>query len=322
LSQFTVERHEQGQTLAAVIRQRLQLSWGAAKDLVEKKKVRVTGHFCVEPARRLKIGQVVSIEHGGPKKTKSLPRPTLKPVSRDAAIPDGIIVRFADEHILVVEKPPHLTTMRHREEAAEFGPRGKKFLPKTLADFLPMILNDSGPIIPVHRIDKETSGIVVFARTPEAAQHLGRQFRNHTIERIYLAIVRGRPRDGRIESWLIRDRGDGRRGSGPKESGERAITHVRSLQDLGSLSLVECKLETGRTHQIRIHLGEAGCPLAGERIYDRPIHGQPHPDPSGAPRVLLHAAVLGLTHPMTGKPLRWESKIPEDFSRTLKNNIG
>ena len=103
------------------------------------------------------------------------------------------------------------------------------------------------------------------------------------IEQIYFAIVRGRPKDGRIESWLVRDRGDGRRGSGSgsNETGERAVTHVRLLKQLGPLSLVECRLESGRTHQIRIHLGEAGCPLAGETIYDRPTHGKPCPDPSG-----------------------------------------
>lgn len=281
---------------------------------MESKSIRVAGQPCADPARRIKAGQVISL---AATKVKERPRsaPSALRVAdkKSLVIPDGIVVRLQDEHILVVEKPAGLTTMRHRREAAEFGPRGQKFLPKTLVDFLHCIVDDGRPIVPVHRIDKETSGLVVFARTSEAAQHLGRQFRNHTIKRIYLAIVRGCPSDSRIESVLVRDRGDGRRGSATDQPGERAVTHVKTLESLGSLSLIECRLETGRTHQIRIHLGEAGCPLAGERVYDRPIHGRPFPDPSGAKRVMLHAAVLGLSHPVTGKMLKWESPLPADM---------
>ena len=112
-------------------------------------------------------------------------------------------------------------------------------------------------------------------------------------------------RDALIESELVADRGDGRRGSGAQ--GQRAVTQVRvverfQVQVEGAkhpISLVECRLETGRTHQVRIHLGEQGTPLCGERIYDRPLHGAPLPDPSGATRPLLHAAVLEIDHPAT-----------------------
>jgi 23S rRNA pseudouridine1911/1915/1917 synthase len=215
---------------------------------------------------------------------------------------------------VVVEKPPGLTTMRHAAEAAEFGPRGRRFLPPTLADLLPPLLPGGGLVRAVHRLDRDTSGLVVFARTPAAEADLGRQFRAHAIGRRYLAITRGRPAEGRIESWLVRDRGDGRRGSGPPGAGQRAVTHVRVLEDLGPCALVECRLETGRTHQVRIHLGEAGAPLAGERVYDRPPHGAPPPDPSGAPRVALHAAYLGFTHSTTGRWVAWESPLPEDLA--------
>src|SRR5262249_18869505 len=189
------------------------------------------------------------------------------------------VIRFADEHVVVVEKPAGLTTMRHAEEAAEFGERGKRFLPSTLQDLLPGLLavrrpGKPGRVRAVHRLDRETSGLVVFARTAEAERHLGRQFRAHSTERLYHALVRGQARDARLESWLVRDRGDGRRGSGPEGEGQRAVTHVRVVEALGEFSLVECRLETGRTHQVRIHLGEAGTPLCGERVYDRPPHGR------------------------------------------------
>jgi 23S rRNA pseudouridine1911/1915/1917 synthase len=225
--------------------------------------------------------------------------------------------------VVVADKPPGLTTMRHADEAAEFGRRAQRFLPPTLADLLPPLLARGRPGKPprlraVHRIDKETSGLVVFALTPQAEAHLGRQFRQHTVERRYLALVRGRAASGRIESWLVRDRGDGRRGSGPTGEGQRAVTHVTALEELGDYTLVECRLETGRTHQVRIHLGEAGTPLCGERVYDRPINGRPLLDGSGAKRIMLHAARLGFDHPASGKRMTWESELPPDMAKLLE----
>jgi 23S rRNA pseudouridine1911/1915/1917 synthase len=214
--------------------------------------------------------------------------------------------------------------MRHPEEAAEFGARARRFLPPTLADLLPALLprSRSGrpqPVWAVHRLDKDTSGLVVFARTREGERELGRQFRAHTLERSYLAIVRGRAREGCIESFLVTDRGDGRRGSTTLPGqGKRAVTHVQIVERLGEFTLIECRLETGRTHQVRIHLGEAGFPLCGERVYDRPLHGRPLPDNSSAPRLALHAASLGLQHPTTRKRMVWRSRLPEDLKSLLR----
>src|SRR5205814_739759 len=105
----------------------------------------------------------------------------------------------------------------------------------------------------------------------------------------------------------------GRRGSGEKAEGQRAVTHVRVVEELGDFTLVECQLETGRTHQVRIHLGEAGTPLCGERLYDRPVNGSPAPETSGASRVALHAASLGFEHPATGKRMHWAAALPADL---------
>jgi 23S rRNA pseudouridine1911/1915/1917 synthase len=218
----------------------------------------------------------------------------------------------------VADKPAGLTTMRHAQEAAEFGARARRFLPATLADLLPPLLPGAGQVRAVHRLDKETSGLVVFARTAEAERHLGRQFRAHSSERVYLAVVRGQAKGGRIESNLVRDRGDGRRGSAATGQGQRAVTHVRVVEELGEYTLVECRLETGRTHQVRIHLGEAGTPLCGERVYDRPLHGRPLPDGSGATRPALHAAVLAFDHPVTGRRLRFSTPLPPDLDKLIR----
>jgi 23S rRNA pseudouridine1911/1915/1917 synthase len=258
----------------------------------------------------------------------SRPTPLGKVMRKQRVQGPKPIIRYADKHIVVVDKPAGLTTMRHPEEAAEFGPRGQRFLPPTLADLLPGLLaqragqrkcSEQTKVRAVHRLDKDTSGLVVFARTVEAERHLGRQFRAHTIERVYRGVVRGRAKEGRIESWLVRDRGDGRRGSSAVPGqGQRAVTHVRVLEEWGAYTLVECRLETGRTHQVRIHLGEAGMPLCGERIYDRPLHGRPLPDGSGIKRVALHAAILGFEHPATGQRLRWTSPLPKDMADLIR----
>lgn len=305
---FIVSRNESGETLAAVLRARWRLSWSAVRRLVGEERVRLNGAPCRDLKRRVQTGQRVDIRKAGARPRKEQHQKSTGP---------GIVIRHVDAAVVVVDKPPGLTTMRHAEEAAEFGLRAQRYLPTTLADLLPTLLAEHGkpkPVRAVHRLDKETSGLVVFARTSAAESHLGRQFRAHTTERRYLAVVRGQARDMRIESFLVRDRGDGRRGSATQRGqGQRAVTHVKVIEKLGDFTLVECRLETGRTHQVRIHLGEAGFPLCGERIYDRPLHGKPVPDASGATRPALHAAFLGFDHPATGQRMNFTSRLPEDL---------
>ncbi|AMV26766.1 Ribosomal large subunit pseudouridine synthase C [Gemmata sp. SH-PL17] len=232
---------------------------------------------------------------------------------------DAIV--YVDDAVVVVNKPVGLTTMRHKDEADEFGEHGQRFLTKTLAGMLPVLLGTPDrPVTAVHRLDRDTSGLVVFARTSAAAENLTKQFRKHTTDRRYLALTRGVPKAARIASVLVRDRGDGRRGSTTDliaEDGKRAVTHVSVLESWGDFALVGCRLETGRTHQVRIHLGEAGAPLCGETVYDRPINGKPRPDESGAKRPMLHATRLGFTHPDTGENVSWEVAPPRDFGDLL-----
>jgi 23S rRNA pseudouridine1911/1915/1917 synthase len=309
-----VARGEGGRTLAALLAARLGLPRHEIESILSGRRVRVGGAVCPDAGRRLQRGDRLEVE--------LTPKPAKPARPREAAPAwegPAPVVRYQDEHLVVVDKPAGLTTMRHAHEAAEFGARARRYLPPTLEDLLPPLLTGKGRVTAVHRIDKETSGLVAFARTPEAARHLGQQFREHSVERAYLALVRGHPPEGRVESYLVRDRGDGRRGSTDRpDEGQLAVTTVRVLERLGNYALVECRLETGRTHQVRIDLGERGAPLCGERVYDRPRGGAPTPDGSGAVRPCLHAAVLGLTHPATGAALRWESPLPPDMAALLK----
>ncbi|WP_020468607.1 RluA family pseudouridine synthase [Zavarzinella formosa] len=323
---FIVGRQDANQTLAAFLKTRLLLPWSKTKELIEKGAVRVASQPVNDPAARLKLGKQVEVTmfvEGVPKpnpKAKPKPAPQTKKKLPELPKYDGPMpsLIYSDDSIVIVDKPAGLTTMRNEEEAAEFGPRGRTYLPLTLAELLPVILGRPGkPVLSVHRIDKETTGLVVFARTRMAETHLNEQFKTHKIDRRYLALVRGTAKGGKIESTIARDRGDGRRGSAEGMEGQHAATNVSVLEQWEKFALVECRLETGRTHQVRIHLGEAGTPLCGETVYDRPLNGSPHPDDSGANRPMLHATRLGLTHPITGDTMTWESPMPSDMKRLL-----
>jgi 23S rRNA pseudouridine1911/1915/1917 synthase len=321
-----INRRQAGQLLTDILRAQLRLPHAEVARCVRERGVRLAGNVCTDPNRRVRSGQRVQVTYRPPAATHSKRR-TVEPREKPPVPPatHGVVVRYVDEAIAVVEKPAGLTTVRHAEEAEAFGQRARRFLPPTLVDVLPPILRargklQQGRVRAVHRLDKETSGLVVFALTATTERHLGKQFRAHTVGRSYLALVRGTAHEGRIESNLVRDRGDGRRGSSASGAGQHAVTHVQVLEELGDFTLVECRLETGRTHQVRIHLGEHGTPLCGDRLYDRPVNGQPIPDDSGARRPMLHAAYLAIVHPASGRRMEWEAPVPEDM-RALVQRI-
>ena len=166
----------------------------------------------------------------------------------------------------------------------------------------------------VHRIDRATSGLLMFAKTKRAEVGLAAQLRAHTLDRQYLCVAHGTVRPGRIESFLIGDRGDGLRGSTTQpDRGKRAVTHVEVRAALRGATSCAVRLETGRTHQIRIHLAESGHPLVGETVYIRDYSGPM----ITSPRLLLHAATLGFIHPITGERVELASALPPDFTAVV-----
>jgi 23S rRNA pseudouridine1911/1915/1917 synthase len=298
-------------TLAALLRQRLPgQSWNQVRRLIETRRAKVNGELCLDPARRLKQGETVEL----------LGRPAPRPRQQES-----LVIRHLDEHVVVVEKPSGINTVRHPAERD--WTEGRKALSPTLEDLIPPLLaaregrsgKGSLPRLRiVHRLDKETSGLVVFARTVPAERGLGKQFHAHSVIRRYLAIVPGRVTAQRIATRLVRDRGDGRRGSTPLEGvGKEAITHVDVLERLPGYTLLSCRLETGRTHQIRIHLAELGHPVCGEKVYNHRPEGGVFEDRSGAPRLALHAAELGFVHPVTREKMHWEMPLPPDLQDFL-----
>ena len=231
------------------------------------------------------------------------------------------MIRYLDAHLVVVEKPSGLSSVRHPLER-DWTARRKALNP-TVEDAVPPLIarqegwKRKGPLPRlrvVHRLDKETSGLLVFAHTVTAETGLGRQFRAHTVIRRYLALVPGYVAPQTIISTLVRDRGDGRRGSGRMANlGKEAITHVDVAEHMGGSTLLSCRLETGRTHQIRIHLSELGHPVCGEKVYTRLANGTVLPPGPPAPRLALHAVELGFIHPVTQQEMHWEMPLPADL---------
>lgn len=273
-------------------------SWNEVRRLARTGKIFVNGTPLLDPTRLVRAGAELEFRQNAPRAT------------RTPSLPKSAIL-YLDAQVVVVEKPTGISTVPFDEN--EHG---------TLDELVMETISERGrraPLGIVHRIDKETSGVVVFARNVAAKQELKNQFRFHTVGRRYVAIAHGDVTGGKIESRLVQDRGDGRRGSTDNEElGRAAITHVKWLESLRGASLVECRLETGRTHQIRIHLSERGHPLVGEKVYSKHFRG----DLIAAPRLMLHARELAFDHPTNGQRLSFEQAMPADMQAVLASLRG
>ncbi len=306
-----------GKTVASVVKQMTGRSWSEVKRLLLQRHIAVNGIVCIEEARRVVAGERIRVSDR---------------VIKQAISTGDVTVYYMDSELIVLEKPAGIVSLRHFREID--WPYDRRMSQPTLDEVAlikvgasltpPQDLNRWPPRIrrqhirAVHRIDRETSGLVVFARTLESEQNLISQFAAHTVERVYLTVCYGRVSDGTTKSFFIRDRGDGLRGSTLNEhEGKVAITHFRLVSTLKDHSLVECRLETGRTHQIRLHLTESGHPLCGDGMYRSGFQEQPRADLSGAKRLALHAHRLEFDHPKTGERLRFESPLPKDMADLL-----
>ena len=319
-SNFHLTAEHNGLSLGQALKRLLaDRPWSQVRRLIAGRQVQVNGNLCLDEARRVKAGDVLKLwDH---------------PLAKPAESTDVKIVHL-DEHLVVVNKPAGVTTLRHREETDL--PQRRKQLQPTLDELLAEVLAAHGSptrkrgtsgIRPVHRLDRDTSGLMVFALTAEAEKRLIRMFAKHAVRRAYVAVVHGHIEGQTIDTWLVRDRGDGLRGSvgpagpagpdPPVDDAQRAITHIRPLEHLPEYTILECRLETGRTHQIRIHLSEIGHMLCGEKTYTHPPGSRPREDASRAPRQALHAAELGFIHPITGQRLRFRAPLPRDLKEWL-----
>jgi 23S rRNA pseudouridine1911/1915/1917 synthase len=243
---------------------------------------------------RLEGGEELEFEPPAP------PRSGLEPE------PMELRIAYEDEHLLVVDKPAGLVV--HPAPGHATG---------TLVHGLLALEPEGGeePERPgiVHRLDRDTSGLLVVARSEAAHRRLQELVRERAVEREYLALVVGRPRSraGRIEAPIGRDRPDPTRHSLDTDSPRDAVTHFEIERELDGYTLLRVRLETGRTHQIRVHLEAIGLPVAGDPVYGRP--GE-----LGLERQFLHAARLAFPHPVTGERVETESPLPPDLVAALE----
>ncbi|WP_126172105.1 RluA family pseudouridine synthase [Altericroceibacterium xinjiangense] len=230
-----------------------------------------------------------------------------------------LVIAYEDDHLVVVDKPAGLVV-----HPAAGNPDGTlvNALLHHCAGQLSGIGGVARPGI-VHRIDKDTSGLLVVAKSDAAHEGLAKQFADHSIERVYLAVVNGHPAPpaGTVRARIGRsDTNRKKMAVLPDASsrGKHAVTHYRTLELLDNCALVECRLETGRTHQVRVHLASIGHALLGDPVYGRANSRlRPVLQRLGFSRQALHAAVLGFLHPVTGDRLRLTSDLPPDMRELI-----
>ncbi len=271
--------------------QRFGLSRRAAREAVRAGRVDVDGQTVDEPGQSVPAGAGLAFHPHRPLRRRVKTRLT---------------VLHEDPEVLIVDKPAGLLTVP--TEARE-----KDTLWSRALHYLQHRYGGRPYAGIVHRLDKDTSGALVFARTRSALHALQDRFRTHAIDREYVALVAGAPKDsGTFDADLVREPGLRRSIARSGEAGKSAVTRYRTLERFANAALVSIRPETGRTHQIRVHFSAAGHPVLGDRVYGEPAAGA-----GQAPRQMLHARRLGFPHPRTGETVSAESPVPEDFEKVL-----
>lgn len=274
----------------------------SVKQLLGQRRVKVGNAVQTRHDFALHTGDVVTVSSG--RGNSQLTHPKLKIV-------------YEDDDLIVVNKQPGLLTVAT-------APGSKETTVMSILRAYVKKQNARANIYVVHRLDRETSGLLVFARSEELQHYMREYWRELVTERTYIALTEGvlEPREGKITTWLTEDKRNAVVYSSPvDDGGDIAITNYKVLRTTpppygggreGAYSLVELHLETGRTNQIRVHLASKGCPVVGDRKYG---HGN---ESSPIDRLCLHAKVLAFIHPVTEKTVRFESPVPKEFNRVLQ----
>jgi 23S rRNA pseudouridine1911/1915/1917 synthase len=279
------------------------LSRERVKSLIADGKVSLGGTVTTSPSAKAQQGVQFRIE---------VP-PASEPEAQPQDIPLNVV--YEDEHLIVINKPAGMVV-----HPAAGNPDGT--LVNALLHHCKGQLSGIGGVARpgiVHRIDKDTSGLLVVAKSDAAHEGLARQFADHSIERCYLALCAGHPKpaEGTISGRIGRSDANRKKMAPlPKESsrGKHAVTHYKVLKRLNCCALIECRLETGRTHQVRVHFASIGHALLGDPLYgSTPKQIRPVLKQLGFARQALHAATLGFIHPINGEKQAFECDLPEDM---------
>ncbi len=313
---FIVEENEKNFRVDILINRRNELiSRTRIKNLILREKLKLNNKIIKNPSKKVLVGDLINLEIPEPEKT------SLKPYNFKLEI------IYEDEDLLIINKPAGIIM---HPGAGNHDKTIVNALMQYNKNSLSSIGDELRPGI-VHRIDKNTSGVVVIAKNNETHENLSKQFSDHTIIRIYQLLIWGklRPSSGRIETLITRSSKNRQLMEVSSSRGKKAITNYKTLEifeskKIPTLSLVECKLETGRTHQIRVHMNYKGNSLVGDDKYKKKYKRLKNVDPDiqnliiNFNRQFLHAKTLGFRHPRTKKPVIFSTLLPKDLNNILK----
>tara|TARA_B100000745_G_scaffold48292_1_gene28958 strand:- start:75 stop:1055 length:981 start_codon:yes stop_codon:yes gene_type:complete len=291
------------------------LSRTRIKNLILKKKLKINGVISEDPSKKVLGGEEIELIIPKPEKT------SLKPYNYK------LNIVYEDVDLLVIDKSPGISM---HPGPGNYDNTIVNALMKYCGGQLSTIGDELRPGI-VHRIDKDTSGLIVVAKNNDSHEKLSEQFNKHTIKRVYQALIWGklRPRSGRIETLITRSSKNRQLMEVGLNKGKKAITNYKTIEifennNVPTLSFVECILETGRTHQIRVHMSHAGNNIFGDKKYKKRfkkfknINKDLEKDLLKLDRQFLHAKLLGFSHPKTGKEMEFSSILPQDLENILK----
>ena len=292
-----------------------QISRTRIKKLILNKSLKVNNQLSIDPSKKTKLGDIISLEIPEPKKSK------LKPYKYK------LDIIFEDNDLIILNKPAGIVM---HPGAGNYENTIVNALINYDKKSLSNIGDEQRPGI-VHRIDKNTSGLVVIAKNNKTHEDLSNQFRYHTIERVYQLLVWGklRPSNGRVETLIHRSSKNRQMMEVSTSKGKKAITNYKTIEifenkKVPTLSLVECKLETGRTHQIRVHMNYLGHSIIGDDKYKKKIKKIKNIDPLlekhliNLKRQFLHAKIIGFTHPKKKQKMIFNSILPNELKFILK----
>lgn len=297
MKKIIVQKIEKGKRIDQYLAEKEKISRVTAQRLLEEEKIKVNDKK-QKPSYKVQENDEIIIEKEEPKEIEL----------KAQEIPIGIL--YEDKDIIVVNKPKGMVV-----HPANGNPDG------TLVNAIMAICKESlsgigGEIRPgiVHRIDKDTSGVLVIAKNDKAHIHLSEQIKNHEVEKTYIALVRGqvKEQEATINMPIGRSTKD-RKKMAVSKTGKTAITHFKVLERFEDCTLLEIKIETGRTHQIRVHLAQIGYPIIGDTVYS---NGKNKWQEEGQ---FLHAKSLKFRHPVTEKEMKIEAPLPEYFMEILKD---
>ena len=311
-----VDSNESGQRIDLFIANReSQLSRSRIKNLILGKKLKINEIVIDNPSKKTAHGDKIKLEIPEPKKA------SLKPYNYK------LDIVHEDDDLIIINKKAGISM---HPGAGNYD----KTLVNALMNYNSKNLSNIGDELRpgiVHRIDKDTSGLVVIAKNNNSHENLSNQFAEHLIKRVYQALIWGklRPQKGKIETLINRSSRNRQLMEVSTKKGKKAITNYKTLEvfennKTPTLSLVECRLETGRTHQIRVHMSYKGNNILGDNKYKKKFKKLKNIDPNIEKSILkldrqfLHAKVIGFTHPKTGKKIEFDSNLPNDLEKILK----